>query len=106
KEAFDRFLHVLQQTEWAPPAHLLRYQEGLLAKLAHHAYENVPFYRDRLACLFAAGAVDLSRWNEVPLLTRAQAAAATRSMRSRELDAIYGDVSEHRTSGSTGESLS
>jgi phenylacetate-CoA ligase len=100
--AFKQFLDTLEQTQWAERSKLLAYQEGLLVRLLRHAHEQVPFYRDRLACLFTGGgAIDLARWNEVPILTRAEAAAHTVAMRSPSLPASYGIVRELKTSGST-----
>ena len=104
---FDRYMKVLEQTERAPLQHLNRYQEGLLANVVRHAYDNVPFYRDRLACLFDSGSnLDRSRWNDVPVATRAEAASHAASMRPPQLADIHGDVTEIQTSGSIGAPLS
>jgi len=106
QDAFTRFLGVLENSERAPRSDLLRYQQRLVAQLVCHAYEHVSFYRDRLACLFGAdGRLDLSRWGEVPLVTRAEALIAGNAMRTPELPAIYGPITEIKTSGSTGQPL-
>jgi phenylacetate-CoA ligase len=105
-EMFGRYLRALEQTEWLPRPQLVNYQEGLLRRVTHHAYANAPFYRDRLGCLFAGGnEADLSRWNEVPIVTRAEAASHATAMRASELPEIYGAIEETRTSGSTGTPL-
>ena len=86
-----------------PPRDLARYQEGFLVRLVRHAHERLPFYRDRLAPLFSPdGKIDLSCWNEVPILKRDQVVAMGREMRVAELPPGYGAIGEFRTSGSTG----
>jgi phenylacetate-CoA ligase len=102
-QVFNRYLTALAQTEWASPGQLARYQERLITALARHAHDNVPFYRDRLACLFASdGTLDLSSWEQVPIVTRAEAALHTATMRAPQLANIHGGVTEVQTSGSTG----
>jgi phenylacetate-CoA ligase len=105
-ELFARYLTALTKIEWVPRHQLIDYQSGLLRRVAHHAYENAPFYRDRLACLVAdGGEVDLTRWGEVPITTRAEAVACTSAMRVADLPEMYGTIREIRTSGSTGAPL-
>jgi phenylacetate-CoA ligase len=102
-ELFARYLTALQQTEWLARPRLLDYQHGLQRRIVRFAYDNVPFYRDRLACLFAGGGeADLARWAEVPIVTRAEASARAAEMRSTSLPEMYGGTTETRTSGSTG----
>jgi phenylacetate-CoA ligase len=102
-ELFGRYLRALEGLEWAPRPQLIRYQQDLLRRVLRHAYENAPFYRDRLACLFRDGEeADLSRWRDVPIVTRAQAAGHATAMQAPQLPEIYGPVHEERTSGSTG----
>jgi phenylacetate-CoA ligase len=106
KDIFDQFLGTLAKTERLPARALAHYQRDLLVRLIRHAHAALPFYRDRLACLFAAnGEVDLSRWNEVPILGRDDVAARGREMRVADLSAEYGEIAEARTSGSTGMAL-
>lgn len=106
QEIFARYCKALEQTEFLPEARLARYQQGLQRRVARHAYEHVPFYRDRLGCLFVGGAeADLTRWHEVPIVTRAEAAAHAQEMRSPELPVTYGSIAETSTSGSTGVPL-
>src|SRR6185295_9683559 len=67
---------------------------------------NLPYYRRRLAPVFTAdGSVDLSRWNDLPILTRDEAVAHGADMRVLGLSAEYGAVGEFQTSGSTGVPL-
>jgi phenylacetate-CoA ligase len=103
---FNRYLALLARTERAEPSQLRTYQHRMAADLVLHAHRNVPFYRDRLACLIGPdGRPDLARWNEVPILTRIEAAANVERMRPAELDPIHGPISETRTTGSTGTPL-
>ncbi len=100
---FERYLTALGQTEWLPPAQLRAYQHDLMRRVVRHAYDNVPFYRDRLACLFRGGdEPDLAHWPEVPIVTRAEASARTAEMRAPNLPEPLAASSETRTSGSTG----
>jgi phenylacetate-CoA ligase len=102
-EAFGRYLTALARTEWLPPHQLVAYQRQLLERLVRHASNQVPFYRDRLGCLFARdGSIDFSRWHEVPILERADVIAHGAEMRTRDLSPLYGDIVELRTSGTTG----
>ena len=97
---FDRYLTALGQIERLPAPHLVRYQHGLVERLARHARDNVAFYRDRLEPVFGPGdRFDFSRWAEVPVLDRRQAAQATLQMRTPQLPASYGDIHEISTSG-------
>lgn len=103
---FEQFLKALGRTERMPLRDLARYQEHLLIRLVLHASENLPYYRRRLDPVFTAdGGVDLSRWNDVPILTRDEAIAHGAEMRVPALSAQYGAVGEFHTSGSTGVPL-
>jgi phenylacetate-CoA ligase len=102
-KVFNRYLSLLARTERASALQLARYQDRMVADLVRHAREHVPFYRDRLACLFdQRGDVDLSRWREVPIVTRAEAAQHAAQMRAVALPAVHGPVGETSTTGSTG----
>jgi phenylacetate-CoA ligase len=106
KDIFDQFVATLARTERMPARELARYQQDLLVRLVRHAHAALPFYRSRLAGLVATdGEVDLSRWNDVPILAREEVAARGREMRVRDLAPDYGEIAEARTSGSTGVAL-
>ena len=96
------FRDVLAQTERLPREEIAAYQRKLLLSLLEHARTHVPFYRDRLAAIFAGGTPDLSRWNEIPILTRAQAQGAVDALTSTWLPPHCGKVLREETSGSTG----
>lgn len=105
-DAFGRYLAALARTEWLPPSQLLHHQRQLTERLVRHAYEQVPFYGERLACLFAPdGAIDFSHWNDVPIIERAEAVAHGAAMRTPDLPDLYGAIREMQTSGTTGVPL-
>jgi phenylacetate-CoA ligase len=103
---FDGYLKVLRQIEQGSAHHMVQYQRHLLARLTRFAHDHIAFYRDRLAGLFDRdGAVDWSRWSDVPVLSRDEAAAKADAMRPARLEDDYGEVTELQTSGSVGAPL-
>lgn len=96
------FRDVLAETERFPPAGMAAYQHNLLQPLLEHAQAHVPFYRDRLAAIFAGGKPDLSRWSDIPILTRIEAQAEASALTSAFVPAHCGKVLNEETSGSTG----
>jgi phenylacetate-CoA ligase len=106
KPVFDNYVATLACTERMPSAKLAHYQQQLLARLVHYAFNQLPFWRNRLRCLAGAkGEIDLSRWNEVPLLTRDDVLRHGHDLRTADLAAEYGEAADASTSGSTAESL-
>lgn len=83
---------------------LREYQVQLLEQLCRHARVNVPFYRERLSCLF-----DLhdnfspENWEQVPVLTRRDVQQNQKALTSKHVPARHGKISTARTSGSSGE---
>src|SRR5262249_29301022 len=105
-EAFERYLKVLGKTEFMPRPQLAEYQRGLGRQLIQHARANSPFYETRLDCLIEGdGGINLERWNEVPILTRAEVTQSVERMRAENLPGALGEVSEYKTSGSDGAAL-
>jgi phenylacetate-CoA ligase len=100
-----RFRDILAETERLDPQALRLYQESLLVPLLEHARRNVPYYKKRLAPLFRGGAIELSRWPEVPILTRAEAQQKKRALTAARIPAQLGSVRSNQTSGSTGRPL-
>jgi len=62
----------LERSQWLSPDQLAIAQLGQLARVVAHAAKTVPLYRDRLDKLPIATdhPIDLSDWQQVPLLTR------------------------------------
>jgi phenylacetate-CoA ligase len=100
-----KFRDVLAETERLPRDKLRAYQHNLLTPLVQHARGNVPFYETRLAPLFRGAELDLSRWNEVPILTRAEAQRNTQALTARAVPPHAGTIVGGETSGSTGRPL-
>lgn len=102
--ATAQFTESLRQTERLTLGQLDRFQRNSLAKLIRHAFETVPFYRDRLDVLFRRdSSIDWDRWSEVPLLTKSDIRSHGNDMLSTNLPEKHGDVTSIFSSGSTGE---
>ncbi len=103
----NAFLQVLLKTQLLSHDAMRVYQRDLMERLVRHARARVPFYGDgRLDPLFRNdGGIAWERWNEVPVLTRAQAQADAERLFAEEVPAECGAVTEGRTSGSTGRPL-
>lgn len=99
------YLELVRKTQWFAPDELLAHQARLIAGMARHAYEHVPFYRERLAPLFRGGDIDLSAWHDVPILSRAQVLANLDTTRALAVPLGAARDSEGRTSGTSGASL-
>jgi phenylacetate-CoA ligase len=97
-----QFRDVLAETERLGPDELQSYQHKLLELLLQHARQHVPFYAQRLAPLFRGTTPDLSRFHEIPILTRARAQANVEALAARDLPPHLGPVETEETSGSTG----
>ena len=105
-ELFDRYMRVLERTERMPLPNLAHYQEELLTALVRHARDNTAFYAERLGCLFdSGGEIDLSRWNDVPIVAREDVVGHGRDMRASQIPPAFGGIGELHTSGSTGRPL-
>ena len=66
-EPFERKLEELLQTEWWPADRIADYQDNAVRELVRHAYDHVPFYRDRMR---AAGVrpEDVQGVRDLPLI--------------------------------------
>ena len=80
-----KFRQVLAATERLGADELAAYQQSLLGPLLEHARRNAPFYADRLAPVFPDGRLDLARWSELPILTRAEAQRQVEALKARHL---------------------
>jgi phenylacetate-coenzyme A ligase PaaK-like adenylate-forming protein len=87
-----QFRDVLAETERLAPGELQSYQNKLLEPLLLHARQHVPFYGQRLAPVFRNGTLDLGRFNEISILTRAQAQANVKALASVDLPPHVGGV--------------
>jgi phenylacetate-CoA ligase len=102
---FHRRLDALLQSEWWSASDIAAYQDERLRALVRHAYDTVPYYRDRMHELgLTPGDINRrSDLSKLPILTKEDVRANYRRMvsttaRKREL------ILRH-TSGTTGKSL-
>jgi phenylacetate-CoA ligase len=103
RELFETFM----ESQYWPREQIEEYQRKRLQRLLRHARSHVPFYRDRLADVVDdAGRVDWSRWDDVPILTRADIMAHGQDMVSTLLPPGHGRATSSTTSGSTGAPIS
>lgn len=100
------FAAMMDQCQWASPLDIRRLQDALLEKTLIHAFQHVPFYRDRLEDVVdATGNVDLSCWPGVPTLEREDVLGQFDALKSEHVDPAHGQVFEARSSGSTGQPI-
>ena len=100
-----KFRGVLDETEHLAPIDLRAYQHKLLVPLLQHCRANIPFYAARLEPVFCGGSIDLERWSQIPILTRAEAQASADVMATSRVPPVAGEIARDETSGSTGRPL-
>ncbi len=98
----DVFSMLMDSLTW--PADVMQeFKRNQLAQLLRHAKANVPFYKTRLDCVVKPdGSIDWSRWNEIPILTRAELQKNKKQMIARRLPPGHGPTRRFFSSGSTG----
>lgn len=89
-------LFQMESTQWLSAETLRERQQQQLLALLDHARRHCPFYRDRLPN-------DLTRWDEVPLLTRANLQAQADTVRATAYPRAHGKTFDIATGGSTAE---
>jgi len=102
---FERFVGFLETSERDDPERLRAYQSERLALVVRHAYETVPHYRDvmdRLG-LRPADVRSVDDLPKLPVLTRAEVAAAGRRLLSSRAGSL--GTRKVSTSGTTGAPL-
>lgn len=98
------YLQVLERCEQDDRTEMLRYQSSLLERLCRHACKTVPFYRKRLDVLFdAQDRFSLTRWDEVPVLSRRDIMENRAELTSTAIPSNFGNLLEAKSSGSTGQ---
>jgi len=103
-ERIVAFVELLRQSQYWPPEKMRSYQEEQLSRLLRHAYENVPFYRDRLAPLFRRRwGPRLHKWHEIPILTRAEVIENYDALISTTIPEDHLPLRSGMSSGSTGK---
>jgi phenylacetate-CoA ligase len=97
-------LHQLDQTQWWTPEQLRRHQLLQAGALLNHAYETVPFYRERLDAVgFRPGMEITDAWfSALAPLKRAEVHASDGLLQSNKVPSGHVPVVQGETSGSTG----
>ncbi|MBX9792533.1 MAG: hypothetical protein K2Y37_26830 [Pirellulales bacterium] len=97
----------LDRTQWLTAEQIVERQKPQLGRLLAHAYDTVPYYRQRLdeVGLPPAGIQGPDDWRRIPVLSRAEVQAAGERLFSASVPAEHGPVSKLFTSGSTGRPL-
>lgn len=105
-DPYFKFTKMLKQSQWWEPARLRALQEKGLLRILAHAWQQAPAYKERLAPLFGAGDMpDLSKWDDIPVLTRKEAQTRTEEFYARQVPVQAGETISKQTSGSTGMPL-
>lgn len=92
------------RSQWLAPARLRELQLQQLEGLLRHAFDTVPYYRERWGGLYDPGLpLTPERFDRLPLLTRKELQANFAALRSASIPGAHGPVAESRTSGSTGQ---
>ena len=98
------FYQNLLATERLPPDQLTAYTRRAAEPLLKHAFESIPFYRDRLAKVFSwHGGIEWNRWPDVPLTTRDDLRHSGYELTNRSLPTAHGVTALRKTGGSTAE---
>jgi len=99
------YLKILLKTERLAPDLLWQWQWRQLERMLRHAADETDLYPQRIVQAFPAGRFDPARWNDLPVLTRAEAQAAGPALWARNLPPEAGRSRSAETSGSTGMPL-
>lgn len=97
----------LEQSQWWSPEALQAMQLRQLSQLLAHAYETVPFYRERLgaASFDSAQGITPEQFDRLPLLSRQDVQRAGKSLLSDRVPQDHGKTLGGNTSGSTGRPI-
>lgn len=90
-------LQQLEDSQWWPPERLREMQSRQLDVLLRHAYETVPYYRERWRA--RPSAADLA---QIPILQRADLQPYYHALQSRAIPPAHGATHETVTSGTSG----
>lgn len=101
-----QFFDMLGASQFWPPDQMRTYQRGQLAQLLRHARAHVPFFRERLAPVFAAnGDIDWNRWGDLPILKRQDIVDHGEELRAVSLPAGHGARTQSTTTGTSGAAI-
>ena len=97
-----RYLRLLEQTQFDPPDVIRARQFVELKRILNHAYDTVPFYRERFrsAGLHPSDVKSFADYEQLPVLTKSD--LRNRGEELRSAAKLPGEVIRKETSGSTG----
>jgi len=103
--ALRALVEQIGRSQWASPGELASSQFRHVGLLAEYCNRHSPFFATRLrrAGLIPADLADPAGFQRLPVMTRRDVQAAGEDLFCREVPSAHGQVSETRTSGSTGE---
>src|SRR6185369_12697688 len=101
----QRYRAELARTETLSREALAEYAQAQLAGIVQFGWRNVPYWRKRLAPVFAGGGFDAATFARVPPLTRQTIAAKLSELTPATVPDYAGPASYGLTSGSTGAPL-
>jgi phenylacetate-CoA ligase len=103
KQIFD----MLMKSRFWTSDQMLAFQRSQLKQLLHHAKATVPFYKTRLDVVFKKdGEIDWDRWQEIPIVTRADLRDNRDEMLTTALPPGHGPTKTFHSSGSSGVPVS
>lgn len=98
---------LFEESQWWDRNRLETHQRQMLDGLVRHAAQSAPFYAFRLGSILKTdGSIDWSRWTSIPVLSRADLANYSATIRARKAPAAHGPFFTVETSGSTGHPVS
>lgn len=99
------FYESLLRSQWYSSDQMQKYQETILSDYLREVAGRVPFYQNRLTQLFSTGEIDLTKWNQVPLLSRAELLESYDQITTHNIPSSHGEIGKVFTSGSSGRPL-
>jgi phenylacetate-CoA ligase len=102
---FENRRSLLAESQWWDAAKLQQYQNGQLAQLIEHCYNNVPYYRDlfRRLGLIPGDIRSQSDLSKLPLLDKDTIRANFKALQARNISPRRTEL--HTTGGTTGTPL-
>ncbi len=93
----------LLESQYFPESEVKHHQHNQLEHMVRFAKAEVPFYKNRLNCLFRHdGTLDFARWHDVPILTREDLLNHRVSMLAHRIPEGHGAVADFTGTGTTG----
>ena len=99
QQLFEMFM----ESQFWSAQDMLDFQRSQLSQLLRHARANVPFYKSRLDCVMRHdGSIDWQRWEDIPVVTRADLRDRRAEMQATILPPGHGPARSFFSSGSSG----